>query len=73
MLAAVCPCSRSGCGWRYVVGRGVLDDLVVGQSHDAARLVPLGSTALDGHAGQRGVLSIVLRTARLRGHLVRVL
>jgi hypothetical protein len=56
-----------------VVGGGVFDDLMVGQSHDTARLVPLRGATLDGHTGEGGVLAVVLGVARLGGHLVGVL
>jgi len=70
VLAAVC--SRSA--WRegYVVDGGVLDDLMVGEAHDASGLVSLRGAALDCHPRERGVLPVVFGTARLRGHLVGV-
>ena len=65
-------CSRSAWGEAYVVDGGVLDDLMVGEAHDASGLVSLRGAALDCHPSQRGVLSVVFGTAGLRGHLVGV-
>lgn len=70
---AACPCNRSGSDGWYVVGGGVFDDLVVGQTHDASRLVPLRGAALDFHSREGGVLAVVFGVARLGEHLVGVL
>ena len=53
------PCSRSASEAGYVVDRGVFDDVMVGQTHDASSLVALGSAALHSHPTERGVLSVV--------------
>jgi len=70
VLPAVC--SRSAWGEAYVVDGGVLDDLMIGEAHDASGLVSLRGAALDCHPRERGVLPVVFGTAGLRGHLVGV-